>query len=190
MENLTAFDIFFFAAVGILALLGLRRGFVGEVLGLFAWVGGIVAVNIFFAEGEAFAAGLFGDGVTASVATVLGVFLVTFAILRLVGNMIAHRVKQSVIGPIDRVLGFGFGAVKGLLVATLAWMLLTLVFDLAPGQRPDWLVRARSGPVVQMFAGEVRQFVEERRAERARETGYDEEQRDDMDALFGDAVDE
>lgn len=187
MENLTAFDIFFFAVIGILALLGLKRGFVGEVLGLFAWVGGIVAVNIFFDRGESVTADLFGDGVTASVAAVIGIFLVVFFALKLVSSMISRRVKQSVIGPLDRILGLGFGAVKGLLLATLAWMLLTLVFDMAPGPRPEWLAQARSASVVQMFAGQVREFVEDRRERGNAETGYQEEQRGDMDALVEEA---
>ena len=43
MDDLTAFDIFFFGSLGVFALLGLVRGFVTEILGLMAWVGGIVA---------------------------------------------------------------------------------------------------------------------------------------------------
>ncbi|MGB3722278.1 MAG: CvpA family protein, partial [Pacificimonas sp.] len=58
MDSLTAFDIFFFAALGLFAILGLARGFVSEILGLFAWVAAIVAVNLFFDQGRAVALGL------------------------------------------------------------------------------------------------------------------------------------
>lgn len=187
MADLTAFDIFFFAAIGLFALLGLKRGFVTEILGLLAWVGGIIAVNLYFDTGVELASRFIDSTVAASVLSVIALFLLTYFLLSLVAKALGGRVKNSVIGPLDRLLGLGFGAVKGLLLAVLAWMLLTLVFDLAPGDRPDWLADARSGPVLALFAAEVETFVEERRAQSAEDSGYEQEERDALDALFEEA---
>ena len=190
MSDLTAFDIFFFAVIGILALLGLKRGFVSEILGLMAWVGGIVAVNLFFEDARRFALGFLDSETAAAVLAVIVLFFAAFLVLRGVASALGGRVKKSVIGPLDRLLGFGFGAVKGLLAVTLAWMLLILIFGFMPGGRPDWLADARSGPVVSMFAVEVRDFVAEQSTvfdEEPQETGYDAGERDALDDLFEDA---
>ena len=184
MSDLTAFDIFFFAAVGLFALAGLKRGFVTEILGLLAWVGGIVAVNMSFDQGRDLALDFLGSPITAALLSVLVLFFGTFVILRVVARALGGRVRKSVVGPLDRLLGLGFGAVKGLLLAVLVWMLASLVFDIAPGARPDWLAEARSGPLLATFAGEVQDFVASRREARAEETGYTEEERDALDALF------
>ncbi|MBZ6378165.1 hypothetical protein B5C34_01215 [Pacificimonas flava] len=197
MSDLTLFDLFFFGVLVIFALLGLKRGFVTEILGLFAWVGGIIAVNLYFDTGVEFAL-RFVDSVTAaSVISVIAIFLVAFGLLSAVAKALGGRVKNSVIGPLDRLLGLGFGAVKGLLLAVLTWMLLTLVIDVVPGERPDWLADARSGPVLALFAAEVEEFVEARRersetpdavdGEAPEEEGYDEEERDALDMLFEEA---
>ena len=54
--------------------------------------------------------------------------------------------RTSVLGPIDRVLGFGFGAVKGVIIVVLAFSVLVLGYDTVwgVGGRPDWITQARS----------------------------------------------
>ncbi|MEE4350622.1 MAG: CvpA family protein [Pacificimonas sp.] len=187
MTDLTAFDYVFFFLLGLFALLGLKRGFVTEILGLLAWVGGIIAVNLYFDQALAIISGFIDNATAASVVTVLVLFFVTFGLLKAVAAALGSRVKNSVIGPLDRLLGLGFGAVKGLLLAVLSWMLLTLIFDVVPADRPVWLADARSGPVLALFAEEVEEFVERRRAISAEAEGYEENERDALDALLDQA---
>ncbi|MEO0500539.1 MAG: CvpA family protein [Pseudomonadota bacterium] len=186
MDDLTAFDILFFAAIGLFGILGFARGFVSEVLALFAWVAAIVAVNLFFDEGREMALDFVSDETTAAVLSVLALFVGTFFIGRLLARALGGRVRNSVIGPIDRILGLGFGAAKGLLLAALAWMLLTLTFDIVPGERPAWLADARAGPLLSVLAHEVSDFVADRREDRAiREAaGYTDEERGAFDDLL------
>jgi|TARA_R100000501_G_scaffold4652_1_gene9915 membrane protein required for colicin V production len=187
MSDLTAFDIFFFAVLAIFAVLGIMRGFVTEILGLLAWVAGVVAVNLFFDRGRELALGFVDDPTTAAVISVIVIFIGAFAIMRLIAKILGTRVRNSVIGPIDRVLGFGFGAMKGLLLATFAWMLLELAFDMVPGdERPEWLAQARSGPLLGVLGHEVQDFVATRRESAAIEDaeGYSDQERDALDALL------
>ncbi len=190
MTDLSAFDIFFFAALGLFAILGLARGFVTEILGLLAWVGAITAVNLFFDEGRQVALGFVDSPTTAAVLAVMVIFLVTFAAGKLLAKILGGRVKNSIIGPLDRVLGLGLGALKGLLLAVLAWMLMTLIFDVVPGQRPEWLAGSRSGPLLDILSHEVSDFVASRRedADITEADGYSDEERDRMDALLEDAL--
>ena len=50
------------------------------------------------------------------------------------------------LGPVDRVLGFGFGAVKGVMVVVVAFSLLVLGYDEGWGAkgRPVWIAEART----------------------------------------------
>ncbi len=55
------------------------------------------------------------------------------------------------LGPFDRVLGGGFGAVKGLLGATLFFLLANLATDMVYGpeaKRPEWMVKSRTFPLL------------------------------------------
>ena len=147
--NLNGLDILVLTAVGGSALLGLKRGFVTEVLALFAWVAMVFALKIFHLP---VAAALTGTVGTASGAAVLAFVLlagVTYLLGRLVARGIGTRVRSSVLGPVDRALGLGFGALKGLILASLGFLLVVLVLDTiggAPTRGPRWNLAARPHP--------------------------------------------
>lgn len=164
--NLQGLDIAVLVLVGLTAFGGARRGFVGEVLALFAWVAMIFALKIFHLP----LSRIFASGVgSASSAAVLAFVLLTgltYLLSRLVINAIARRTRTSVLGPIDRALGFGFGALKGLILASLAYLFLVLVLDTlggGPARRPAWLVGARTYPLLSATSGSIADFVDRRR---------------------------
>ena len=130
---LTALDMLVLLGVAAAALLGLKRGFVAEVLSLFAWVATVLVLKLFHAPLTHGLVGLIG---TVSGAAVLAFALLTGATYvggRLVANALGKRTRTSILGPVDRALGFGFGAVKGLILASLGFMLVALVVDTARG---------------------------------------------------------
>ena len=55
------------------------------------------------------------------------------------------------LGPFDRLLGGGFGALKGLLGATLFFLLANLATDMVYGpqaDRPQWMTKSRTYPLL------------------------------------------
>ena len=81
--------------------------------------------------------------------------------------------RSSILGPIDRVLGYGFGAVKGVIIAVMAFSLLALGYDSAwgPTGRPVWMTTARTYPFINASADAMVHLIDERqrrlRGERA-----------------------
>lgn len=165
MAALTAFDIVVGIIVVLAALAGLARGFVGEVVSLLAWVAGIVAVRFFYAPVKDFAVRLTGTESGGAILTVVAVFLTAFIIVRVIGGKLSNGTKSSIIGPIDRMLGLGFGAVKGVLGAALLFLLVNMAFDtIDPGEpSPDWIATARTAPTLAMVSKALVDFVEEHR---------------------------
>jgi membrane protein required for colicin V production len=56
-----------------------------------------------------------------------------------------------VLGPFDRTLGAGFGLLKGLLGATLFFLLANLATDMVYGpqaDRPHWMTSSRTFPLL------------------------------------------
>lgn len=164
--NLQGLDIIVLIAVGLSAALGAKRGFVAEVLALFGWVAMIFALKIFHLPLSRALAGVIGTG---SGATVLAFVILTggsFLLGRLVANAVGRRTRTSVLGPIDRALGFGFGALKGLILASLAYLLVVLVLDTlggGPSRRPEWLVKARTYPLLNATSASIADVVDRRR---------------------------
>ena len=52
----------------------------------------------------------------------------------LLATQLGARTRASVLGPVDRALGFGFGALKGLILTSLAFLLLLLAADFIGGK--------------------------------------------------------
>jgi membrane protein required for colicin V production len=146
-NGLTALDVMVLLSVGVSAAFGGLRGFVSEVFSLAAWFAGFVAVKLFQEPAAAFLVGPVGTWGGANVMSVALVFGIAFLAVRVIGNALGQRTRKSLLGPVDRVLGVGFGALKGLLAATLAFLLMTLVFDTINGAkapRPEWMTKSRT----------------------------------------------
>src|SRR3546814_14804978 len=73
-----------------------------------------------------------------------------FALAKWGSRAMGQRSRASLVGGFDRGLGAGFGAVKGLLIATIGFMIVTLLYDIGYGnaQRPAWLTDSRSYPAL------------------------------------------
>ena len=166
MGNLTALDIIVLLLVGGGAALGLMRGFVTEVISLFSWVAAIFALKLAHAPVTAVLKGFVGTPGGAAVLAFALVFAVVFIAGKLIAASLGRRTRQSVLGPVDRVLGLGFGALKGLLAATLLFLLANLGYDTVFGgesQRPAWMKQSRSFPLLNASGRAIIDFVEMRR---------------------------
>lgn len=166
MFGLTALDIITLLLVGGGFLFGFARGFVCEVLSLLSWVAAVLALKFLH---EPFANWLKGIVGTISGAAVLA-FALLFGIALFGGKMIAGRLgratRRSVVGPIDRILGGGFGALKGLIGATLLYLAANLTYDLIYGgaaTRPEWMANSRTFPLLHASGRAIVDYVQERR---------------------------
>lgn len=163
---MTSLDIVVLVVVAGAALLGAKRGFVYEVLALFAWFAVVFAVKLAHLPVSRALAGPVG---TASGAATLAYILVaggTYAAGRLVANAVGARTRTSVIGPLDRALGFGFGAVKGLVIASLGFLLAALLFDTlggGPRGRPEWMTASRTYPLLNATSAGIADAMDRRR---------------------------
>ena len=79
--------------------------------------------------------------------------------------MLGSRTRASVVGPVDRLLGLGFGAFKGLIFAALLYLVLQFGFDTveADAPRPAWLVASRTAPLLAVTSKAMVDFVDKRR---------------------------
>jgi len=165
---MTALDIIVLVLLLAGLVTGWLKGFVGEVLSLSAWIVAIVFLRLFHTP---VTNALTGGVGTRSGAAVLA-FVLVFGIVFLIGKFVARRVgggvKKSVIGPIDRILGAGFGVLKGLIGATLLYLGANLVYDTIYGRasaRPDWMAHSRTYPLLYASGRAVLNFVAWRRGD-------------------------
>ena len=165
---MTALDVFVFLLLIGGAAVGFVRGFVHEVISLLAWIVAIAMLKLFHTQ---LWTGLensfhFSPAGGAVLAFAL-LFVPSFLLVKLLARQLGGRTRRSpVLGPVDRVLGGGFGALKGLLGATLFFLLANLATDMVYGpqaNRPQWMMKSRTYPLLNASGRSIVDWVQARR---------------------------
>ena len=162
---MTGFDIAVLVLVGLGAITGFLRGFVQEILALAAWVIALFAIHNLHTPMTGWLEPHVGSGAGATVLAFALLLLVLYGIVKLVANRMGEASRDSVLGPIDRLLGFGFGAMKGMVIIVLAFAVLVLGYDTVwgIGGRPDWITQSRSYPFINASSEALVKMIAERR---------------------------
>lgn len=175
---MSALDIFVIVLLGGGAIIGFVRGLVHEMLSLLAWVVAIVMLRLFHTPVSAALTDPVGSATGAAVVTFVLLFLPSFLFMKLLARSIGKKTRTSMLGPFDRVLGGGFGLLKGLLAVTLFFLLANLATDLTYGPdepRPEWMRNSRTYPLLNASGRAVVDWVETRRKSTAEPRTEDEE---------------
>jgi len=163
---MSALDIFVILLLGGGAIIGFVRGFVHEVLSLFAWMVAIAMLKLFHTQLSAGLADPVGTPAGAAVVAFALLFIPSFMLVKLLARSIGGKTRKSVLGPVDRLLGGGFGMIKGLLGATLFFLLANLATDMMYGpeaERPEWMTSSRTYPLLNASGLAIVDWVEKRR---------------------------
>jgi membrane protein required for colicin V production len=162
----TVFDIAVLILLGALGVLGIMRGFVQEALSLLAFAGATLAIGFLHDDVTPYLTGYLDNAYGASLLSYALIFIIAYFILRFIAGRVGEGVRGSVLGPIDRVLGMGFGMVKGLIIATLIFLLINLSYQFiyATPTLPDEIAKARTYPLLNASSKALIDYIDERRA--------------------------
>jgi membrane protein required for colicin V production len=163
---MTGFDYIVLLIVGIAAVGGFLRGFMQEVLSLAAWVLAAFAIRFLHTPLTTALQEYIGSHITTSLLSFTLLLLIPYAAMKVIANNVGTASRGSVLGPVDRVLGFGFGALKGMVIVVIAFSLLVLGYDTVWGfkGRPTWITTARSYELVDASSRALVEVLADRRA--------------------------
>ncbi len=147
---MNAVDLGVLAVLALSAILAFARGFTRETLAIGGWVAAVFATIYGFESVLPFAEHQIESDLLSRVVAGAALFLVTLLVASLISRAIAHRVQASILGPVDRSLGFAFGLVRGAVILALAYLLFVQV--VVPEERPPWVTEARTRPFVEQGA--------------------------------------
>jgi membrane protein required for colicin V production len=171
---LSAFDVAVGIFILISAILATYRGLIRELLSLATWAGaaGIAAYLYFNQPPEAdtgtaaapdqlasiaweihrFGRGIIDDPLVAALGIVVVSFLVAVIVLHLLTMWVADVVGESKLGPLDRTLGFVFGALRGLLIAIVFVVFGSNLFAL---RDHEWFRDSKSWPTLEAWGDQL-----------------------------------
>lgn len=148
---MTAADIIIIATLAVSGLLAMMRGFTLELLSIIAFIAAALIALLLLPVlkplvGEALPQGWAGTAIIVGVS-----FFVALIPLWYASDRLGHRVRGSAVGAIDRTFGFAFGAVRGLFILAIAFLLFQ-AFTGSERNMPDWVREARLLPLVKSSA--------------------------------------
>jgi len=164
---MTALDVFVFLLLIGGAAVGFVRGFVHEVISLLAWIVAIAMLKLFHAQLWTGLENSFHTSPAAGEVLAFALlFVPSFVLVKLLARSLGGRTRRHrLLGPFDRVLGGGFGLLKGLLGATLFFLLANLATDMVYGpqaDRPQWMTKSRTYPLLNASGRSIVDWVQAR----------------------------
>jgi len=150
-------DIIVVIIVGIAAIGGFMRGLVQEVLSLAAWMLAAFSVHILHTPITATLRSVYNADPGTQLLSFALLLLIPYAAMKVIAGTVSGASDGAVLGPIDRVLGFGFGVLKGALISVFAFSVLMLGFDKSWGYngRPNWIITARTYAAADAFSRQL-----------------------------------
>jgi membrane protein required for colicin V production len=170
---LSYLDAALLAVVVISGLVAMYRGFTREVLSIVSWLAAGVALLYFIKYHRGLAeeiAKQFSNPVQnvhiyiAQVAIGAVIFLFVLIVVHLITSHISDTVLDSRVGAIDRILGLGFGIVRGFVLVVIPYMFAVsfvckegatraLAQGCQPGELPRWVEQAQSLGMISSTSG-------------------------------------
>ena len=163
---MTGFDWIVLLIVAVAATGGFMRGLVQEVLSIAAWLLALFAIRMLHTPLTETLTDYIGGSIATAVLSFALLLLIPYAAMKVIANNVGSASRGSILGPIDRVLGMGFGALKGAVIVVIAFSLLVLGYDTVWGikGRPDWITQAHSYEFVDASSRSLVEMLAERRA--------------------------
>jgi membrane protein required for colicin V production len=137
-------------------LFALMRGFVYEVLAMAGWVLAALAALWGLPYVRPFIAPHISNATIADVVGGAAIFLAVLLVSSFITHGIARQVRKSAVSAVDRSLGFAFGLLRGLVLASLCFM---VVDKLTAPDEPEVLTAAKTRPLLAMGSKLIQSLI-------------------------------
>ena len=162
---MAALDILIAIIVAVAAVGGFMRGLLQEVLSLASWIMAAIALHVLHPGLTEGLRNFYRAEPAVSLFAFVLLLLIPYAAMKVIIGNASEASDGAILGPIDRVLGFGFGGIKGALMAVFGFALLVTGFDDSWGYkgRPLWITSARTYAAADAFSRQLLPSIAVRR---------------------------
>jgi membrane protein required for colicin V production len=150
-------DLAVITVVLVSGMLALLRGFTREVLAILSWVAAAAAAYFFYPLALPYIKPYISKDEIALAASVASVFFVSLIAVSLVTVKLSDIILDSKVGALDRTLGFLFGAVRGALLAVVAFVFYSWLVP--ETNQPEWIKDARAKPFLVAGGEKLREML-------------------------------
>lgn len=143
-------DIVVAGVLLVSGVLAFSMGLVKFLLLIISWGGAALTAFYSFPHLSPYLEGLIDSTLIRDGVAATAVFVLTLVALTIVTHMISSRVRGSVLGHLDRALGFAFGLALGVVLVSLIYIGATLFWD--EDDFPEQIADAKTLPLIRSGA--------------------------------------
>ncbi len=122
---MSPFDVFIIIIISYSIIRGLFRGLVKEVSSIIGVLGGFYAAYSYYPMVAKLLSGVIKEQSYLSILSFLIIFCGILIVISILGVVIKYLLNVAFLGWIDRICGVGFGLIKGVLIVTVIFIILT-----------------------------------------------------------------
>ena len=119
------FDIFIIIVLSYSIIRGLFRGLVKEVSSIIGVLGGFYAAYSYYPLVAKLLTRIIKEQSYLNILSFLIIFCGILIVISILGVVIKYLLNVAYLGWIDRICGVGFGLIKGILIVTVIFIILT-----------------------------------------------------------------
>ncbi len=152
----TLFDLALVLLMGLSGLLAMLRGFSREMLSILSWGLAAGAAVYVFKNHPDILSSYIGSEKAAMGAAVGLTFVVAILLLTVITMKISDAILNTSVSALDRTLGFVFGAVRGVVLMSVAYIFYAFYFDKHPIPQVN---DAYSRPFIESTSKPIQNFL-------------------------------
>lgn len=162
--ELTLFDYIIFFIIGFFSILGLARGFIGELSSLISWVGAILITMLLNPYLSAIIYAKLNSEVFSNLSSGGIIFTVSIILLSIITSKIDQKITTKIPTSINITLGAFFGLIKGILISTIIFLIIVELFGntekLLGKKAPKWLQSSKTYKLLLFSAETISPFTD------------------------------
>jgi membrane protein required for colicin V production len=124
-RGMNTFDIIVIVVLAYSLLRGLFRGLLKEAASIVGVLGGFFAAYAFYAPAAGYLTGVISNAAYRNLIAFLAIFCIVVIVVNVIAVVIKYLMRVVFLGWLDRLGGFLFGAVKGVLIVSVVFLALT-----------------------------------------------------------------
>lgn len=152
-------DFILITILGLSAIFAMYRGFIREVLAIFSWIASIFITIYLFSPTDMLMKEIIPNDMIAHGLSAILLFIVSLITFSLLSSFVADFIHKTPLSSVDRLLGLGFGVLRGGLVICLLYFGIAWAY--AGKEMPGWVTKSSSLPIVQRGADYLTTLVPE-----------------------------
>jgi len=115
-NNINLLDIILFIGIFVSLIIGYTRGFIKEILSIINWLlAAWIAFN-YYSDLKTITINFIKSNIIADAIAFGILFLLSIITLTILSNFISKNIKNSLLAPLDRIIGMIFGIIRAILL--------------------------------------------------------------------------